>query len=139
MMHDRAGKYPAQLNVMILGASGVFGARLARLACKQEGIKITLAARNLDRLRSLARELPGEPNCVSLDRETLTARDLIDFDVIVDASGPFHASNTRVVESAIAANCDYVDLADGREFVASFSRFDEIAKGAEVALTTGAS
>ena len=45
----------------------------------------------------------------------------------------------QVVESCLAAGVDYIDLADGREFVREFLRFDDIAKGAEVSLVTGAS
>jgi hypothetical protein len=39
----------------------------------------------------------------------------------------------------MAAGVAYLDLADGREFVRDFPRLDEVAKGAEVSLTTGAS
>lgn len=127
------------LEVLLVGASGVFGSRLARLACEEEGIHFTLAARGLAKVEALAAELPGEQACVALDRDTLTAHDLADFDVVVDAAGPFQSSHSRVIESAIAARTDYIDLADGREFVRHFPRYDEVAKGAEVSLTTGAS
>ncbi|MEL6540757.1 MAG: saccharopine dehydrogenase NADP-binding domain-containing protein [Pseudomonadota bacterium] len=127
------------LKVLLLGASGVFGSRLARLACEERGIHLTLAARGLAKVKALAAELPGDQACVALNRDTLTAHDLAGFDVVVDAAGPFQASHSRVIESAIAARMDYIDLADGREFVRDFPRYDEVAKGAEVALTTGAS
>ncbi|WP_298467354.1 saccharopine dehydrogenase NADP-binding domain-containing protein [uncultured Erythrobacter sp.] len=125
--------------VLILGASGVFGSRLAELASREQGIALTLAARNLGRLEEVAAGLPGKARCITLDRDQMTALDLSEFDLLIDAAGPFQASHMRVVESALAANVDYVDLADGRDFVREFSRFDEFAKGAEVALTTGAS
>ncbi|MEM8725406.1 MAG: saccharopine dehydrogenase NADP-binding domain-containing protein [Pseudomonadota bacterium] len=127
------------LEVLILGASGVFGSRLAELASGEGGIALTLAARNLDRLEAVAAALSGRCQCVALDRDRLTALDLGGYDLVVDAAGPFQASHMRVVESALAAQVDYVDLADGRDFVRDFARFDEVAKGAEVALTTGAS
>ncbi|MEM7690230.1 MAG: saccharopine dehydrogenase NADP-binding domain-containing protein [Pseudomonadota bacterium] len=127
------------LRVLLLGATGVFGSRLACLASEEEGVALTLAARGLGKLEALASELPGAARCITLDRDILTARDLEGFDLVVDASGPFQSSHTRVIESAIAARVDYLDLADGREFVCDFARFDEVAKGAEVALTTGAS
>ncbi|MEM7703715.1 MAG: saccharopine dehydrogenase NADP-binding domain-containing protein [Pseudomonadota bacterium] len=127
------------LEVLLLGASGVFGSRLARLACEEDGIHLTLAARGLAKVETLAAEMPGDQACVALNRDTLTAHDLAGFDVVVDAAGPFQSSHSRVIESAIAARTDYIDLADGREFVRNFPRYDEVAKGAEVALTTGAS
>ncbi|MEL7218577.1 MAG: saccharopine dehydrogenase NADP-binding domain-containing protein, partial [Pseudomonadota bacterium] len=127
------------LKVLILGASGVFGSRLAKLASREPGVALTLAARHQDRLEQVAAELSGDARCVALDRNTLTALDLEGFDLVIDAAGPFQSSHMRVVESAIAARVGYVDLADGREFVREFPRFDEFAKGAEIALTTGAS
>lgn len=127
------------LKVLLLGATGVFGSRLARLAAREEGLALTLAARRLAKLEALAAELPGEQACCALDRDTLTARDLEGFDLIIDASGPFQASHSGVIVAAMAARVDYLDLADGRDFVAAFPRFDEVAKGAGVALTTGAS
>ncbi len=127
------------LKVLILGASGVFGSRLAELASREEGIALTLAARNLKRLEQIAAGLPGEARCIALDRDALTALDLEGFDMVIDAAGPFQSSHMRVVESALAAQVDYIDLADGRDFVRDFARFDEVAKGAGVALITGAS
>jgi len=131
------------LRVLIIGASGVFGSRLAERASLETGIALTLAARNIDKLRALADRLSeaggGRPDCVALDRDTLTALDLSGYDLVIDAAGPFQASHMRVVESAIAAGANYVDLADGREFVCGFDRFDEVAKGAGVSLVTGAS
>lgn len=137
MMSERKGA--AALKVLILGASGVFGSRLAQLASREEGIELVLAARNLERLQAVASDLANTPECRALDRDTLTARDFAGFDLVVDASGPFQSSHRRVVESAIAAGVDYVDLADGRDFIAHFPRYDEVAKGAEVVLTAGAS
>ncbi|QUL38407.1 saccharopine dehydrogenase NADP-binding domain-containing protein [Erythrobacter sp. JK5] len=132
-MHER------QLEVLILGASGVFGSRLAELASREAGIGLTLAARNRDRLERIADALAPRPRCVALDRDRLTALDLAGYDLVIDAAGPFQASHSRVIESALAAGVDYLDLADGRAFVRDFPRFDEVAKGAGVALTTGAS
>jgi len=127
------------LKVLLLGASGVFGSRLARLASEENGVHLTLAARGLEKIEALAAELAGEQTCLALNRDTLTSHDLAGFDLVIDAAGPFQSSHTRVIESAIAARVDYIDLADGRDFVKDFPRYDEVAKGAEVALTTGAS
>lgn len=128
-----------RVRVLILGASGVFGSRLARLAGREEGLELVLAARTLSKLAQVAADLPHACQCRALDRDTMTAQDLSGIDVIVDAAGPFQASHSRVIECAIAAGVDYIDLADGREFVRSFDRYHEVAVGAGVALTTGAS
>jgi len=126
-------------NLLILGASGVFGSRLAKLAAQEAGIALTLAARGLSRLEEVAAELDGDTPCVALDRDAITAHDLAEFDLVVDAAGPFQSSQMQVVESVIAAAVPYLDLADGRDFIATFPRFDEIAQGAGIPLITGAS
>lgn len=132
-----AGK--SRLRVLLIGATGVFGSRLARFVAQEHGIELILAARNLAKLETLADELSKRPHCIVLDRASLTAQDLTGYDLVIDAAGPFEADGMRVVESAIAAKTDYLDLADGRAFVSEFPRYDEVAKGAGVALITGAS
>ncbi|MDJ0978070.1 MAG: saccharopine dehydrogenase NADP-binding domain-containing protein [Erythrobacter sp.] len=128
------------LRVLLLGASGVFGSRLARLICAEDKpIDLTLAARGLSKLSALAQGLSRPVKSLALDRASLTAQDLAGFDLVIDAAGPFQASHMRVVESAMAAGVDYMDLADGRDFVQAFTRYDEAAKGAGMALTAGAS
>lgn len=127
------------LQVMIVGASGVFGSRLAELAAHEDGIALTLAARNLAKLENVARNLATSVKLVRIDRDRVKAVDLAGYDLVIDAVGPFQSSHTRLIDAAIGARVAYIDLADGREFVAGFSRFDSEAKEAGVALVTGAS
>ena len=126
------------LRILVIGATGVFGSRLAELASREAGVAITLAARDRARLDALAARLGGLP-VRTLDRERLAAADLAGFDVVIDAAGPFQASAPTVIEAAIAASVHYVDLADGRAFVAAIDRHDAAARAARVSVTTGAS
>jgi hypothetical protein len=128
----------AELRVLLIGATGVFGSRLAELASREDGIALTLAARDRAKLDALAARLGGLPIRI-VDRERLTGADLAGFDLVVDAAGPFQASAPTVIEAAIAARVSYVDLADGRDFVAAIGAHDAAAKNAGVSLTTGAS
>ncbi|QZD86089.1 saccharopine dehydrogenase NADP-binding domain-containing protein [Qipengyuania psychrotolerans] len=127
------------LKVLIVGASGVFGSRLAELAVREEGISLTLGARNLSKLEKVAQELAGPVNLARIDRDMVKAVDLTGYDLIIDAAGPFQSSHTNLVEAAIGARVAYLDLADGREFIAHFPSFDGEAKAAGVPLVTGAS
>ena len=47
-------------------------------------------------------------------------------DLVVDASGPFqvYGDPYRVVRAAIAAGIDYLDLADGSDFVKGIAQLD---------------
>lgn len=128
----------AELRVLIIGATGVFGSRLAELAAREPGLMLTLAARGHAPLDALAARLGGLPIRL-LDRERLTAADLSGFDVVIDAAGPFQASAPTVIEAAIAAGVHYVDLADGRAFVAAIGAHDAAAKAVGISVTTGAS
>ncbi|MXO90615.1 saccharopine dehydrogenase family protein [Pontixanthobacter aquaemixtae] len=127
------------LKVLIVGGSGVFGSRLAKLAEQIEGVHLTLAGRNLARLEAVAGSLASRVSLRQLDRNAIDASDLAGFDVVVDSAGPFQASHSKVIEAAIAAGVNYIDLADGRDFVASFPRYDQAAKEAGIAMVTGAS
>ena len=127
------------LKVLIVGASGVFGSRLAELAVAERGIHLTLAARNLRKLEQLAARLPAKVGLAKIDRDAVKSIDLVGYDLIIDAAGPFQSSHTRLIDAAIGARVDYLDLADGRDFVGAFPRFNEAAAEAGVTLVTGAS
>lgn len=128
----------AETRVLLIGATGVFGSRLAERAAREPGLALTLSARDRARLDVLATQLGGLP-VRPLDRERIGAADLAGFDVVVDAAGPFQASAPTVIEAAIAAGAHYIDLADGRDFVASVGTHDAAAKAAGISITSGAS
>lgn len=130
---------PRALKVLLVGASGVFGSRLAELAAGEKGIELTLAARNLRKLESLAARLPAKVGLARIDRDAVKSVDLVGYDLVIDAAGPFQLSHTRLIDAAIGARIDYLDLADGRDFVSKFPRFDRQATEAGVSLVTGAS
>lgn len=127
------------MRVLILGATGVFGSRLVERLAREPGLALVLAARNRDKLDGLAARFGIDAEVRPLDRTRITAADLAGIDVVVDAAGPFQDSHTQVIEAAIAARVHYIDLADGRAFVAAIRAFDRRARGAGIAVVTGAS
>ncbi len=127
------------IRLLLIGASGVFGSRIAQQLAAEQGIKLTLAGRNLNSLSKVATATGGGADTISLDRNHMTAADLADYDLVIDAAGPFQSSSLQVIEAAIAAHCHYIDLADGREFIASIGQFDTAARVAGIAVISGAS
>jgi saccharopine dehydrogenase-like NADP-dependent oxidoreductase len=125
------------IEILIVGASGVFGSRLAGLAARERDVRLTLGGRRRRPLELLATKLGCEVQM--LDRDSVGAAALSRFDLVVDCAGPFQGSHTNLIEQCIAARVDYADLADGREFVCSIGRFDEAARRAGVAVIAGAS
>ncbi|MBK8083128.1 MAG: DUF4166 domain-containing protein [Devosia sp.] len=133
-------------HVLIVGASGVFGSRLARLLAHRHAFRISLGGRTEARVATLQRELrsldeQAEFAFIAIDRETVSADRLREMrcDLVVDCSGPFQLASPRLIEAAIGARCDYVDLADSRAFVSGIARFDAAARGVGVTLLSGAS
>ncbi|QJQ32271.1 saccharopine dehydrogenase [Sphingomonas lacunae] len=127
------------LTVLIIGATGVFGSRLVERAAREPGIRLILAGRTRSSLEELARRVAPGAAIRPLDRDALTAADLAGADVVVDAAGPFQASHDRVIRAAIAARIPYVDLADGRDFVAAIGVHDAAARAAGISVISGAS
>jgi hypothetical protein len=126
------------LRVLIVGASGVFGSRLARLAASEPGIELVLGGRRRPPLDALVAEL-GTGLVQVIDRDRASASELTELDLVIDCAGPFQGSRTQLIEHCIAAGVDYVDLADGRKFVRRIRRFDDAAKRAGVRVISGAS
>lgn len=121
----------ARKRILLVGGAGVFGSRLAR------GLADTVDAGVLIAGRSLAKA----PGAVVLDRNKATAEDIrgLSVDLVIDAAGPFQGADLSFARACIAAGVDYIDLADGRDFVAAFPALDEAAKAAGVRAITGAS
>ena len=126
-------------HVLLVGASGVFGSRLAERLGQERDVALTLAGRRQAPLDGV-RDAIGGGAVRCLDRDRIEPRDLAGYDLVIDAAGPFQSSGTRLVEAAIGAGVDYLDLADGRDWVVGFAgRFDAQAKAAGVSLVSGAS
>jgi len=117
----------------------VFGSRLAK-GLARDGFEVVVAGRSLARAEATRAEV-GAASAVALDTRSLTAADLTEIGarIVVDAAGPFQGAEPRVARAAIAAGLHYVDLADGRDFVAGFGALNDEAKAAGVTALTGAS
>jgi len=125
--------------VLLIGASGVFGSRLAERLAMEPGLALTLSGRRIEPLEALKSRI-GAGAVRTLDRDSIEPRSLAGYDLVIDAAGPFQDSATALVEAALEAKVDYLDLADGRDWVVGFAdRFDAAAKEAGVTLVTGAS
>src|SRR5262249_16415157 len=59
--------------------------------------------------------------------------------LVIHTAGPFQGQAYDVPRAAIGAGCHYVDLADGRRFVAGIGVLDAEARGRGVSVLSGAS
>lgn len=124
--------------ILLVGASGVFGSRLAERLAMERGLALTFAGRRRAPIEALVDRL-GTGETRILDRDLAVRGDVAGFDLVIDAAGPFQDSATALIDAAIAAGVDYLDLADGRAWVTNFARFDRAARATGSAVMTGAS
>jgi hypothetical protein len=126
------------MRTVVIGGFGNFGARICRALAADPNIHVVAAGRNpdtgpCDLKVDRARIDLGRPD-FSTDLKKLSP------DLVIHCAGPFQGQDYRVPEAAVSAGAHYVDLADGRGFVARFAgRFDANARETGLFMTSGAS
>jgi hypothetical protein len=133
------------MKILILGGYGVFGGRLAELLADLPGLDLLICGRDLARAEGFCAAYRGAARVHScaLDRRAIAeGLERLQPDLVVDASGPFQdygAERYHVVEACIAAGVDYLDFADGADFVSGIDRFDDRARAAGRFVLSGVS
>ncbi|HVI90456.1 MAG TPA: saccharopine dehydrogenase NADP-binding domain-containing protein [Dongiaceae bacterium] len=127
--------------ILILGGYGNFGKRIAR-ALTRSGLPVIIAGRNRDKAEALRRELPtdlAETAILDVNLGNGTWLDELRPALVINTCGPFQLNDYGVARSCIDRGTPYIDLADGRDYVAGFATLDELAKARNVLAVTGAS
>jgi len=126
--------------ILLVGGAGVFGSRLARGLADTVDADVLIAGRSLAKAQAVARDVRAA-GAVALDRGTATADEIrqLGVDLVIDAAGPFQGADLVFARACIEAGVDYIDLADGRDFVGAFPALDADAKAKGVRAITGAS
>jgi hypothetical protein len=134
------------MKILILGGYGTFGGRLAHLLAEDKRLTLFIAGRSIQKAKKFCEGLPSGAQKVPLffdrnaDVETCIRE--IRPDLVVDAMGPFQVYGEdpyRVVKACIASGVDYMDLADGSDFVKGIHQFDQEAKAKDIYVLTGVS
>jgi hypothetical protein len=125
--------------VVILGGYGAFGRHIAEHLTTLPDAQVSLAGRHADRGLPVANALGAEfRRCDASDPAALR-KAVHDAYLVVNASGPFRAGDYRVPQTCIETGCHYLDLADGRDYVAEVVRLDAAARARRVFICAGAS
>ena len=134
------------MRVLILGGYGTFGGRLAQLIADEPRLTLLIAGRARHKAEAFCARLHAAARLEALafDRDADVERALEDAkpDLVVDASGPFQnytGDPYRLVRACLALGIDYLDLADGSDFVKGIAQFDAAAKARGVAILSGVS
>ncbi len=137
---------PDRPRILILGGYGTFGGRLARLLTEDPRLTLIIAGRSRDKAAAFCKTLPTGAQSLGAacdrDEDLETQIKALDPHLVVDAMGPFQAYGAdpyRVVKACLALGLDYMDLADGSDFVKGIARFDEEARARDVFVLSGVS
>jgi saccharopine dehydrogenase-like NADP-dependent oxidoreductase len=129
--------------VLVLGGYGFFGQRISATLASNATLRVLLGGRDFGRASAATRALglPSE-HAVRIDANDAglaPALRRLQVDVLVHTAGPFQDQGYAVARAAIEAGCHYIDLADGRQFVAGISSLTASASAAGVTVISGAS
>lgn len=126
--------------VLVLGGYGNFGQPICRALAQDAGIELLVGGRNAERATAFAGTLGARGLAIDAHATDLAAQ-LASQDIatVIHTAGPFQGQDYAVAEACIAAGCNYLDLADGRDFVAGIGALDNRAQAAGVLITSGAS
>lgn len=100
----------AVATVVVLGGTGNFGARICRALAEDRDLQVISAG------RGPRNQLIVDAASADLTRRLKAASP----DVVIHCAGPFQGQDYRVAQATLAAGAHYIDLADGRAFVARF-------------------
>src|ERR1700758_4846478 len=129
--------------VLVLGGYGFFGHRISAALASTASLRVLVGGRDLGRANTAARAmgLPFE-QAVALDAHDNYLAEVLrrlHVDVLIHTAGPFQGQDYSVARAAIEAGCHYIDLADGRQFVAGVASLSALASAAGVMVVSGAS
>lgn len=133
------------MKILVLGGYGVFGGRLVELLSDLESLDIVVCGRSLEKASAFCSGVvsTGRLTPLRCNRDNIAATlDLVLPDLVVDASGPFQNYGDdpySVVRACITKRCNYLDFADGSDFVAGIEQFDAEARAVGVYVLSGVS
>src|SRR3984957_18514907 len=137
---------PIPTRVLILGGYGTFGGRLAQLLAGDARLTLLIAGRSLSQAQAFCDRLaPGASrSALRFDRDgdALEQIRAASPDLVVDATGPFQCYGEdpyRIVKACLIHGIDYLDLADGSDFVKGIAQFDREARERRVFILSGVS
>lgn len=130
-------------NILVLGGYGFFGKRISAALAGDATIRVFIAGRDIKQAAAAAAELKLPiDQAVGVDAYAPGfVEKLIELriDTLIHTAGPFQNQDYAIPRAAIKAGCNYVDLADARDFVAGINMLDPAARERGVTVISGAS
>lgn len=135
--------------VLLLGAYGLFGSRIAARLAREPGWTLLLAGRDPTRAQRFCERIAAGADCraaleaIAVDAQTPAFAELLARrrpDLVIHCAGPFQGSDYAVARRCLEAGAHYVDLADARDYVTGFAAaVDALARAQDRLAVAGAS
>lgn len=131
--------------VLILGATGNFGRRIAK-GLVEKNVAIIITGRREEPLLDLKKQLSKLSADACIDIICFNFKEKLSHvllslrpPLVINASGPFQTADFTTAINCILLGVNYIDLADAREYVNDFSILEEQAIKRNCIAITGAS
>jgi len=129
--------------ILVIGGYGFFGERICHALAAEKSISLIIGGRSEHKAQQLALKLGlSAVQGVRIDAHSpeLAERLLqLKVNTVIHTAGPFQGQDYAVADAAVEAGANYMDLADGREFVEGICQLDDRARARKVLVTSGAS
>ncbi|MBO6506103.1 MAG: saccharopine dehydrogenase NADP-binding domain-containing protein [Kordiimonadaceae bacterium] len=129
--------------ILVLGGYGNFGRFICQELATDPNIQLLVAGRSMEKAKAFVETLPasGGPSPIQLDVGEGLEQTLLTLqpDIVINTVGPFQNQSYVVPKACINAGSHYLDLADGREFVANIGDLNSAAISKGVSVVSGAS
>ena len=106
------------MRVVVIGGLGNFGARISRRLSLEPALEIIATGRHAREVKGI-----GTAKVVTLDTggdDFVENIKRLKPDLVIHCAGPFQGQDYRVALASLASGGNYIDISDGREFVAGF-------------------
>lgn len=127
------------MRILIIGGYGNFGRFITQRLAHDKKLDLIIAGRTFSKAKALAEEVNGRAIEMNIHEHFSTHLQQIKPNIVIHTSGPFQSQGYEVAQACIDHGAHYIDLADGREFVANIHQLDEQAKQAGSMIISGAS
>jgi saccharopine dehydrogenase-like NADP-dependent oxidoreductase len=128
------------MKVLVLGGYGNFGAVIAGMLSRDDAFEVIVAGRDGERAAALASRIGATSARIDARDPVLAARFAACAPaLVISTAGPFQGQDYRVARAALATGADYVDIADGRDFVCGITALDGQARALGRLVVSGAS
>ena len=127
-------KGEGSMNYLVIGV-GAIGSVIAKdLAEAENTNKVGLGDINLEFAQELEAEIGEKSKAIHIDiyDEKILRNAIKDYDLVVNATGPFYKTAQYVLEACIAEGIDYVDVADDSAAVELLLTYDDKCKEAGI-------